>query len=439
MKTKLLTKTLLASAVSLAIGTAAAAPYEIIDLGKIEGGTNSFAYGINDAGEVVGFGDGPLVTNSEGSQSREFSSHALSYPSTGTIDLGVLENGNESQALAVNVNGVAVGYSNQMETLIDDDGNELQSVEDFGVVFNAGSVYKIMGLEDITNGRMYDINNSNVAIGSGQVEVPNDDGIAIVRRAFIVNALTGGDFQVLESLQPGSVTAQAHPLSINENANIVGWSEVEGEGSFPPRRAFASLASDRSTLLELPNLGTPITVAQDINNNDVVVGFARISSNLGNTVAFKYSLDNDTELQQLPFFEDRFNSSVANAINDSGQIVGQALVSVPTTGLNAGFLFENDELKNLNELIACDSGWRIDNATNINNNGEIVGYGVRTEVENGETINEIRAFKLIPTGGSIEICEDDNNNASSNESSGGSWGPLSLLLLMVYGIRRKFI
>ena len=72
------------------------------DLGTLPGGTNSVAYGINDAGLVVGsseVGGDPVV------------SHAFSYDlHTGVMtDLGVLPGGTSSEARAVNENGLIVG------------------------------------------------------------------------------------------------------------------------------------------------------------------------------------------------------------------------------------------------------------------------------------------------------------------------------------------
>ncbi|NVJ68247.1 MAG: hypothetical protein HWE16_17310, partial [Gammaproteobacteria bacterium] len=111
MKLNAFTKTLLATSISLAVGTAVAAPYEIIDLGKIEGGTISFAYGLNNSGEVVGYGDGPLGVDSDGNNFLDFTSHGIHFTSSGAIDLGELDGGLASFAFDINDNGVIVGYS----------------------------------------------------------------------------------------------------------------------------------------------------------------------------------------------------------------------------------------------------------------------------------------------------------------------------------------
>ncbi len=419
---------------AITLNPAFAAPYDIIDLGKVEGGTNSFAYGINNTGETVGFGNGPLTTNSDGDQVREFGSHAIQFADAGLVDLGALVDGTNSFALSINDSGVIVGYSDETRTETDSDGNQTQVTENFATMFNSGVVTKIPGLTGLTQTRVFNINNNDFVVGTGRVDIDPDDSVVAVERGFVINT-AGTGLEIMPSLTVDSVARQSHALSINDMGNIVGWSEADVDGVLVVR-AFMTSVNAATTLEELPNLGTRVTIARDINNQGVIVGSARHSTNSSRTVAFVYDSTNDSELTRLPFFESRFDNAIANAINDSGQIVGQALVSVPTSGINTGFLYENNELKNLNNLIPCDSGWRIDNATNINNNGEIIGHGLRTEVVAGETINEVRAFKLMPTGGTIEICEtpDEGNN-----SSGGSFSWLVLGLLGLFGLRRRKI
>lgn len=430
----LFSKTLLASAITIAMSSTMAAPYEIIDLGKIEGGTNSVAFGINNSGEVVGYGDGPIVTDEDGNSGREYSSHAIQFKDGAAMDLGALDRAIASFAFAINDNGNIIGYSGETTTETNDEGVETDVSDNFAVLYNAGIVTKVGGLESLSNVRAFDLNNNGYAIGIGITDVDPEDDIVPVERGFIVNALTGEGFLSIGALSD-SALRQSYPLSINDNGTIVGWAEIE-EGAIISARGFMTNMSDPTVLVELPNLGTPLTMARDVNNNDVIVGMVRTASNTVKTVAFVYNPNSDSELTQLPFFESRYDNSIANAINDSNQIVGQALVSVPTSGINTGFLYEDGTLKNLNDQIPCDSGWRIDNATNINNNGEIVGFGLRSVVTDGVTSNELRAFKLMPTGGAVEVCETPEE-PDTDTSSGGSLNLFGLLLLTLFGFRRK--
>ncbi|WP_251359566.1 DUF3466 family protein [Kangiella sp. TOML190] len=434
MKTRLFIKTLIASAVTFGLGFAMAAPYEIIDLGKVEGGTNSFAYGINNAGEVVGYGNGPLSEDENGNLVREFNSHALFFLDSGVLDLLALEGGIASVALSINDGGVIVGYSDEVRTETTDEGNEIEIRENFATIFNGSGITKIPGLDELTGAKAFDINNSGIVVGNAFVDLDDDDTTPNVNRGFVVNSSNGEGLVVLPSLREDPDGGQTHPLSINDNGDIVGWTQYDEDSDSAGIRGFLTNVSDPAQLEELPNIGTLVTIASDINNNGVIVGYARRRSNSTRTVAFKYDPATDNELKQLPYFDSDYDNATANAINDNEQIVGQALVSVPTAGLNTGFLYEDGQLKDLNDLIPCDSGWRIDSATNINNNGEIIGYGLREDVIDGETMFEVRAFKLEPTGDAVEVCETPDEDDSDG---GGSFSWFGLSLLALFGLRRK--
>src|SRR5207302_8546748 len=65
--------------------------------------------------------------------------------------------------------------------------------------------------------------------------------------------------------------------------------------------------------------------------------------------------------------------SVGYGINDSGQVVGYA----NTTG-NAvahAFLYSGGAMHDLNSLIPADSGWELQQASGINDAGQIAGSG----------------------------------------------------------------
>ncbi|MGZ6569400.1 MAG: DUF3466 family protein, partial [Solirubrobacteraceae bacterium] len=77
---------------------AATSSYNIIDLGTLPGGTDSFATGVNDSGLIVGYGESSGVE------------HAFAYPSGGPMqDLGTFPGGTSSGANGVNDSGLIVG------------------------------------------------------------------------------------------------------------------------------------------------------------------------------------------------------------------------------------------------------------------------------------------------------------------------------------------
>ena len=81
--------------------------------------------------------------------------------------------------------------------------------------------------------------------------------------------------------------------------------------------------------------------------------------------------------------------SWATAINDNGLIVGGGLIN-PSTPLNSrrAVLWENDIAYELNHLVSNLDNWNLEDATDININGVIVGIGKRDNITH--------AFLLTP-------------------------------------------
>ena len=87
--------------------------------------------------------------------------------------------------------------------------------------------------------------------------------------------------------------------------------------------------------------------------------------------------------------------TVAFAINDHSQIVG---ITSTANGQHA-FLYDKGVLEDLNALIQQGLGWELTWAFDINNRGQIVGYGILN--------NRFRAFLLTPAI-SPHQCKDDD-------------------------------
>lgn len=110
---------------------------KLIDLGLLPGGDfesdspltgpASFAYGINEAGQIVGASTGPARLT-----------HAVLWSNGAMTDLGALENQNRSVAVSVNDAGQIVGYSAQVDGVIS--SNARAVLWDHGVIYDLNSL-----------------------------------------------------------------------------------------------------------------------------------------------------------------------------------------------------------------------------------------------------------------------------------------------------------
>jgi probable HAF family extracellular repeat protein len=83
-----------------------------------------------------------------------------------------------------------------------------------------------------------------------------------------------------------------------------------------------------------------------------------------------------------------YSENIARAINNHGQIVGHAQC-IASGGALAAFLWEIGIMYNLNDRIPVGSGWDLLSATDINDDGRIVGFGINPG-------GELHAFLLVP-------------------------------------------
>jgi probable HAF family extracellular repeat protein len=82
-------------------------------------------------------------------------------------------------------------------------------------------------------------------------------------------------------------------------------------------------------------------------------------------------------------------TSTARGVNNRGQVVGDARC-ITSGAAQAAFLWENGEMRNLGALIPPSSGWTLLSAMDINDAGEITGFGFAPG-------GELHAFLLTPS------------------------------------------
>jgi probable HAF family extracellular repeat protein len=307
--------------------------YSVTDLGTL-GGTESFAYGINDGGQVVG-----AARTSSGS------SQAFLWNNGQMRNLGTL-GGNSSRANGINNKGQVVGWANT------------SSGSSHAVLWNSSGIQDLGTLGGFAS-MAYGINNR------GQVVGQSDTGRG--SRAFWWH---NGAMKDLAPLNRRIITS-AH--GINNRGQAVGWFSNGMDDS-------QAILLQNAKMTYLGHIGG-ITQARAINYRGQIVG-AGVQEGGGGYHAILWN--NGVAKNLDPLNSHRY--SIAYGINFKGQVVGRAIT---TSGVQRAFLWQNDTMIDLNSLIPRNSGWELFWAADINNRGQIVGHGKHN--------NQTRAFLLTPT------------------------------------------
>ncbi len=290
--------------------------YEITDLGTL--GEDSYAYGINNAGQVVGYYYPHL---SPGAQE-----HAFLWQDGVMHDLGTLPSRRGSEAKDINDPGEIVGDT------------AAQNGQDLPISWNHGVISQLETPAEDEFGSPAAINNAGQIVGT-------------LRKDWVPRAVLWEDGTVIElSNLEGSLSSRA--TGINERGQIVGISIDQGR---------AVLWEHGGAIIDLGFSGAPSA----INNSGQIVG-SYPYPNDENGYTHPFLLDHGTLVRiELP----GEISGKAVAINNSGQIVG--------VSDRSPVLWEGGKAYYLEDLIPPDSGWtQLTDAMDINDRGQIVGTGV---------------------------------------------------------------
>jgi probable HAF family extracellular repeat protein len=157
-------------------------------------------------------------------------------------------------------------------------------------------------------------------------------------------------------------------FSIAVGINFAG--EVVGYADSPADSIKHVFLYRNGSLNDLGTLDGRSTSAQAINDSEQIVGYAETGSS--SFVAFLYQ---NGSFQSLGL-QGR-TSTLALAINNLGQIVGDA---IDATGSHA-IVFSDGKAIDLDSLLPINSGWTLNEARGINDQGQIVGYGINRQGE----------------------------------------------------------
>lgn len=341
----------------LAAETLSASFFKVTDLGAL-GGVVSSAQDINNDKYATGW------ANSAVDARRAFLSK------DGVItDLGTLAGGSYSHATAVNDHGQATGYGG-----INDYGPSFtEATQAFlwsnGVMQALGALYCPCSFNRRYGTSLaHDINAAGQVVGESETMRGE-----WVRHAFLWQNGTmqdigggAGDWSI------------SRAFAINDRGQVVGdFAQDAGRLATYNRRAFLWEGGVRVDLGTLP--GHASSTALDINRSGQVVGWSGTHDGSVSR-AFLWENGDMRDLGTLP----KDTRSQALGINASGLVVGWS--GAPDRSTSRAVLWYGGWMFDLNSVLRRGSGWLLTEAAAINDDGQVVGTGLR----NGQ----LRAFLL---------------------------------------------
>jgi probable HAF family extracellular repeat protein len=295
----------------------------------------------------------------------------------GVTYLPVLEEHQAGMAWDVNEQDVAVGQSDLLENM----GSWIKDTP-YAVMWSGGEVMDLSSLassvpDDFHMRLAIRINQKGQILGQGRYSSP------MLARAFFYDEGAVIDIGAL------NWTGTTEPYDMNEQGHIVGSSQSKGLGF---DHAFLWKEGVMTDLHDPVLIPGPTSTAWAINEAGMIAGSACFTAGVHNETAVIWDHGEVISL-------DAFGGDVSSArdLNDHGTVVGCTILG---PGVVHGFIYEDGEMTDLNDLIPPASGWVVTVPYSINNSGTIVGEGIygggfRSFVMNPDSEG---GFKIYGTG-----------------------------------------
>ena len=333
----------------------AGATYALFDFGTLYGNP-TYSLAVNDTGQVAG--DSAIAGSPWGQYAF------LSGPGGAVLkDLGTLPGGSASVGRAVNASGKIAGTSGISDAAGNSTFHAFLSGPDGGPLKDLGTLPGGIGSDgDGVN-------------ASGQVT--GSSGFGINAYHAFLSSPDGGPLKDLGTLGGGNSVGYA----VNASGQVAGSASISNGAT----HAFLS-SLDGGALKDLGTLpGDGYSIGYAVNASGQVAGGSGTFVNDSNTEhAFLSGPGGGplTDLGTLGGYD-----SQANAINASGQVVGFS--DTVLGGSPHAFLYSGGQMFDLNDLVGPGSGFTLDEAFGISDNGYITGIGTASS---GRSL----AFLLIP-------------------------------------------
>ncbi|MBL1218389.1 MAG: hypothetical protein D8M59_12945 [Planctomycetes bacterium] len=313
--------------------------YDVIDLGAIAYDV-SRGHDINEIGQVTGD-----TLNTDGNW------RAFVWTSGSMFEVPALTGyaGDYGYGYGINIHGHVAGESGYTNPFLWDGTNTI----DLG------------NLGGMNSGAAHALNDSTQVVGYANHSSGYD-------HAFMWENGVMNDLGVLSSWG-----GRSEARDINNAGQVVG---VSASNTDPHAFLWES-----GIMTDLGGLGPGYSIAYAISEGGFIVGSSTSSSYRSHATLWTGGavIDLGTLNDPDP------GASEARDVNDAGQIVGWS--HAHNTFNRHAFLFEAGIMRDLNDLIDPNSGWELQEAYGINEQGQIVGYG--------DYQGHLRGFLLEPTTG----------------------------------------
>jgi len=291
--------------------------------------------------------------NSNGQVVGNSTPDAFTYLDDTVQSLGTLPGGTGSYANAINSTGQIVGQAYTY-------GN----VGTHAFLYNAG-VMNDLGTLNNANCSANGINNNGVIVGTAYL-------IGSSGYSYCESFLFSGSMHGIGNRFGGSLSAAT---GINNSGQVVGWASNGG--------ASWAVLYNSGSAIDLGTLSAPYnfeSVGSALNDLGQVVGSSHTA---GDAISHAFLYESGS-MHDLGILAGRTQSE-ASGINSNGVIVGK---SWTVAGDYRAVLWDEYGIQDLNSLIPENADWILKDATGINDNGEICGFG--------QYGGQQRAFLLTP-------------------------------------------
>jgi len=346
------------AALTAAASAFAQAPlhYTVTDLGSL-GGQECAATGLNNRGQIVGGAD----TARKG-KGPEFITNVFVWQGGRMRAVSGLD-GSHAYVVAVNDAGQMAGaYS----------ADPLKAKFASALFGPTGKVRLLGGFPATQHG--YSLSQAEAVNAKGQVVGVSNN------QAFF---WSGGR---LRALHPPSGYQASQAWSLNDGGQAAGKAD-QNVGKVVRTHALFWDAGGRVTDLGvLP--GYTDSIGRAINNRGQVAGWVGVTRGTpGRRLTFHYQafLWQNGKMRGLGSIP-RIPDSKAAAINDKGQVVGNAYFKTD----EAALLWQGGKVYELNALVPPRSGWKLQNALGINSRGQIIGNGIHNGIRRGFLLTPVR-------------------------------------------------